>query len=520
MTQFPNQNAHQQPAPITLPEFVRLNPSIFRNSTNPMDADDWLRDIQFEMESANVAPASYITFATFHVKGPAAQWWESHRGMLPTEVVTTWQKFQLAFRARHIPQGLMDQKKKEFCKLSQGTMTVDEYQRKFLELSRYAADDVCTDARKQEKLCEGLRPDIKLALVAHDCADFATLVSQAFRTETGLTEYQELLKRTRDVVPSSGQPAQKRRVWIPRNVHHRPAPTPRLSYVTPRLPPPPRQLTIRGEQSNAVAPLHNDGLCHKCGHPGHLTLDCQQGQSQDAPCPPVGRKKSCRNRPSRNHNIIPVAIVLGHVNHVDAEKAQKEPTIVMGTLRVNLVPAYVLFDSGASHAFVSQQFARLHGLDMENLPTPLAIQSQGSKWQTIMLCPRNQIEIGGLLFPASLFVLGPSNIDIILGMEWLTAHNALIDCATKTVQLTHLSGQTAQYSARAAQDAENQIYVLNALNASPPEGIENIPVIRDFEDVFPEELPGIAPARAVEFVIDLKPGTTPIANTAIQDAAA
>ena len=73
MAQFPNQNAHQQPAPITLPEFVRLNPSVFRNSTNPMDAGDWLRDIQFEMESANVAPASYVTFATFHLKGPAAQ---------------------------------------------------------------------------------------------------------------------------------------------------------------------------------------------------------------------------------------------------------------------------------------------------------------------------------------------------------------------------------------------------------------------------------------------------------------
>jgi hypothetical protein len=56
-------------------------------------------------------------------------------------------------------------------------MTVDEYQRKFLELSRYAEDDVCTDARKQEKFREGLHPDIKLALVVLDCADFVTLVS-------------------------------------------------------------------------------------------------------------------------------------------------------------------------------------------------------------------------------------------------------------------------------------------------------------------------------------------------------
>ena len=58
-----------------------------------MDADDWLRDILFEMESTNVAPTSYVTFAAFHLKGPAAQWWESHRRMLPTETVTTWVEF-------------------------------------------------------------------------------------------------------------------------------------------------------------------------------------------------------------------------------------------------------------------------------------------------------------------------------------------------------------------------------------------------------------------------------------------
>ncbi|XP_073353816.1 uncharacterized protein [Aegilops tauschii subsp. strangulata] len=501
MAQFLNQNAHQQPSPITLQEFVRLNPSIFRNSTNPMDADDWLRDILFEMESTNVAPASYVTFVAFHLKGPAAQWWESHRGMLPAETVTTWQEFQLAFRARHIPQGLMDQKKKEFRKLSQGTMTVDEYQRKFLELSRYAADDACTNTRKQEKFREGLHPNIKLTLVAHDCADFATLVSQAFRTETSLTEYQESLKRTRDVGPSSSQPAQKRRVWIPHNVHHRPAPTPRPYYVAPRLPPPPRQLTIQGGQSNVVAPPHNDGLCRKCGQPGHRAASCRLTQNQKT-----------RARQPRNPNARPPALSHGHVNHVKVEEARRDPKIVMGTLLVNSIPASVLFDSGASHSFISEAFARKQELSFDNMYPPLVVSSPGSRWDTSMIAHNNHIEIGGLVFTPSLMALKVSTIDVILGMNWLGPHQTLIDCAAETVQLTHPFGQTVQYSARTAQDAENQIYVLNALNASPLEGIENIPVVHDFEDVFPKELPGIPPARAVEFVIDLKPGTTPIAN--------
>src|SRR3989337_1911425 len=133
-------------------------------------------------------------------------------------------------------------------------MTVDEYQRKFLELSCYAKDDVDTDARKQEKFREGLRTDIQLALVVLDCEDFATLVSQAYRVETDLAKYQESLKRTRDVGSSLGQLVQKRRVWIPHNVHHRPAPTPRPSYVAPRLPPPPSQMTVQAGQTNVKAP--------------------------------------------------------------------------------------------------------------------------------------------------------------------------------------------------------------------------------------------------------------------------
>ena len=159
-----NNNAQHQSGPISLQDFLRFNPVTFSNSSNPLHADDWLCDITFQIESANVAPANYVTFAMYHLRGSAAQWWESHRRTLPTGTVTTWEEFQTAFRARHIPQGLMYQKKKEFSKLTQGKMTVEEYQRKFLDLSRYAEDDVNTDARKQERFLEGLHPDLRMPL--------------------------------------------------------------------------------------------------------------------------------------------------------------------------------------------------------------------------------------------------------------------------------------------------------------------------------------------------------------------
>ena len=94
MARFLCPNMNQQPAPLSLQDFKRLNPTVYRSSTQPLDADDWLRDITYEMESASVAPASYVTFASFFLKGSAAQWWESHRRTLPTGTVITWPDFQ------------------------------------------------------------------------------------------------------------------------------------------------------------------------------------------------------------------------------------------------------------------------------------------------------------------------------------------------------------------------------------------------------------------------------------------
>jgi predicted aspartyl protease len=215
---------------------------------------------------------------------------------------------------------------------------------------------------------------------------------------------------------------------------------------------------------------------------------------------------------SRNYNARPSAYGCGHTNHVDIEEVQNEPATVMGTLLVNSVPAFVLFDSGASHSFISGNFAFTHGIKYEKMHTPLVVKTPGGHCHTDMMAPNITVEIEGWEFLASPIILKSSNIDLILGMDWLKAHIASINCATKVVQLLHPSDEIVNYTAHITQNAEAQIYALNALNASPLEGIKNIPVVHDFPDVFPEELLGIAPVRAIEFVIDLKPGTTHIAK--------
>src|SRR3954466_11580291 len=117
MAQFPQQNQnghHHQHAGVNLHDFTRLNPPVFQ----PLDADDWLRDITHVLDSAGVDPGDYVNFAAYHLKGPAAQWWSTHKRSLTVGEVMTWEDFQSAFRARYIPQGIIDRKQEEFRNLS------------------------------------------------------------------------------------------------------------------------------------------------------------------------------------------------------------------------------------------------------------------------------------------------------------------------------------------------------------------------------------------------------------------
>src|SRR4051812_31188224 len=184
----------------------------------------------------------------------------------------------------------------------------------------------------------------------------------------------------------------------------------------------------------------------------------------------------------------------------------------MRTLLVNSVPTTVLFDSGASHSFMSETFALAHNFTLEKMNPPMVVSTPIGQCQTSKLVPNTTVEVKGIVFLASPIILKSSTIDLILGMDWLKVHDAALYYGTKSVQLFHPSGEIVNHTTRVTRNAETQIFMKNALNASPLEGIENIPVVRDFPDVFREELPGIPPIREVKFVIDLKPDTTPIAK--------
>ncbi|TVU35898.1 hypothetical protein EJB05_17805, partial [Eragrostis curvula] len=110
----------------------------------------------------------------------------------------------------------------------------------------------------------------------------------------------------------------------------------------------------------------------------------------------------------------------GKVNHINADEVEDTPDVVLGEYLVNSTLATVLFDSGASHSFVSSKFVATNGLPTVMLKQPLIIRTPGAETKSYLGCPRVKILLSGVELLANLVVLESQGIDVILGMDWLS----------------------------------------------------------------------------------------------------
>lgn len=116
------------------------------------------------------------------------------------------------------------------------------------------------------------------------------------------------------------------------------------------------------------------------------------------------------------------------MNHVTVEEAQTASDVVLGKFIVNSAPATVLFDSGASYSFVSLSFAAKHQLRVLTLKTVLLVQSPCSELSTNQGCLKVKVTIEGVEFLANLIIIDIKSLDVILGMDCLANHHAILDC--------------------------------------------------------------------------------------------
>jgi hypothetical protein len=138
---------------------------------------------------------------------------------------------------------------------------------------------------------------------------------------------------------------------------------------------------------------------------------------------------------------------------------------------------------------------------------PLIVITPEGPIEANYMTNRLTLTIMGREFWSTPIVLEESSIDLILGMPWLRKEKAVIHCARGTVELTSTKGERFKVMITITASTRPAVYLVDGKFVG-----RNIRVVRDFPDVFPEELPRMPLDREVEFVIDLLPRTVPISK--------
>jgi hypothetical protein len=429
---------------------------------------------------------------------------------LPDKVFT-WEEFKEKFRTFHVLESVVELKRREFEDLKQGSSTMMAYIKEFTRLSRYASDEVSTDNKRVKRFLKGLDPYAAMQMKLTKPHNFQELMDTAITWENDYKLVQmSRLKRAK---------MEAKRVQPTRS-------TPNLIFK-PRVrtggaPPNRKMFTPKGQIicHNCGLPGHVKNecmkpriICHTCGKEGHIWPDCP---SKPAGGWPVnsrvktggGGQLASRGGGSGKNGNGKRGQPFGKLNCTSLEEANNSETVVIGMLNILTHPDKVLFDTGATTSFISKNFVEKYGLRCQTIVHPLTVVTARGKLLVTHLKPDQIITISDYPYYADLYVLPLKNIEVVLGMDWMSKHGVHIDCEEKTVSIKKPGGGRITYQA----DKHTHVEIGIQLNTLKEAKLDDIPVVNEFIDVFPQELPGMPPDQEIEFTIDLKPGTTPISQ--------
>ncbi|XP_024196270.2 uncharacterized protein LOC112199487 [Rosa chinensis] len=514
-----------------LEQLTKLKPPQFNGIGEACEAENWLRQILKILDILWTPEQYRVSLAVHQLVGEADNWWDTvHSLRIVADL--TWAEFEQLFLERFFPPVLKAQKISEFFALTQGNKTTHEYVVAFTRLLKYVPAIANDDQMKKHRFMAGLRDSIRRDLRSNTTLSYSESVAAAYAIEADEAAY----PRRGD---GQGSSHPRKNCWV----HRR---------------------KLQGGNSQGYASSSSSSgssgrrspapyTCFACGQPGHTKnpRPAQSLSTQISPAPyrppqplavkydqqitaprPVNQANRGRNRGGRNQGGRGQLYV---ITGGETTEASGSGTALASTILISNSEARVLLDTGASHSFITTWLAESLGLEPTPLDgvfdfkTPLGVGTGVDK--AYRKC---QVVIGGRKPQADLYPIELYDFDLILGMDWLSKYKALIDFDRRAVRITPPSKETFEIKMakpllppssllKACFQGRRMLACYSIIAAGEKVNMEThgyMPIVDEYPDVFPEELPGLPLHLEKEFRIDLVPGTEPILISPYQMAPA
>eukprot|EP00253_Pinus_taeda_P019573 PITA_19573 len=259
----------------------------------------------------------------------------------------------------------------------------------------------------------------------------------------------------------------------------------------PQLKPP-----NESRNSESLGKVDNEGTtrpsvqCWGCGGP-HYIKNCPHRRNSD--------------QVSQVYEASTVGDVARSMPRINAaledRQADYQPTMIEFEGKNFDKTVSVLVDPGATLSYVSPKIVENCKLQLTKFKQPWLVQlAIGAKRQVLAKVSSCSLKIAGQIVTTELNVLPLGSYDMLIGMDWLEKRWSVINCKTKIISYQDERGINKKFKASLS------------ISEHKESALGNIPVVREFADVLPEEIPGLLPKRNLDFTIELVPGAAPVSR--------